>query len=106
MKKTFHIKQLNVPALLRQAGYHPILDRQAGQESWVRNLSRAHYPRFHLYIDDTPTSLTLNLHLDQKQSTMNIKGLKRHAGEYDGSVVEAEMGRLDRWVQYANTGRR
>lgn len=106
MNKTFKITQLNVPALLRQAGYHPIMDRQSATSSWVRNLSRAHYPRFHLYVDDQAGSLKLSLHLDQKQSTMNIKGLKRHAGEYDGAVVEAEMGRLERWVQYGISGRR
>lgn len=106
MKKTFRGKQLNVPALLRQAGYHPIMDRQTATSSWVRNLGRAHYPRFHLYVQDTPDTLTLNLHLDQKQSTMNIPGLKRHAGEYDGTVVEEEMGRLERWVNYASSGRR
>lgn len=103
MKKTFKGIQLNTPALLRQAGYHPILDRNTGSESWVRNLSRAHYPRFHLYINDTPDMLSLSLHLDQKQSTMKIKGLKRHAGEYDGPVVEEEMNRLERWVQYSNS---
>ncbi|MDP3970848.1 MAG: hypothetical protein Q8P90_04045 [bacterium] len=89
--------KMNVPMLLKQMGYHPILDRRAAQESWVRNLGRGHYPRFHLY----PEKNAFNMHLDQKQNTINLKGLKRHAGEYDGPVVEAEGERIKRWIDYA-----
>lgn len=100
MDKLIALKQaLNVAGVLRQAGYHPL------NEAWVRPLSRSHYPRFHLYLSEQPTQIKLSLHLDQKQSTMNIPGLKRHAGDYNSSVVSEECGRIERWILYAQSAR-
>ncbi len=96
-------KKINVPRTLRDMGYHPIFDRRSEKESWVRNLGRGHYPRFHLYIKGTSNNVTLSLHMDQKKSAIEIKGVKRHAGEYDGLVVEEEMERIKRWIYYAYT---
>ena len=113
MKLTCNSSNINPSLLLKQAGYHPIKDirgAKAGaedaqiKESWARNLGRGHYPRFHLYVSSKTNQLTLNLHLDQKQSTAKIKGLSRHAGEYDGPVVEEEAARIQRWITYLQSG--
>lgn len=101
------VKPINVPLLLRKAGYHSIFDFRGGHESWVRNLAAAHYPRFHLYATvSNPKAFRLDLHLDQKQATIQLKGMSRHSGEYDGAVVEEEIGRIKRWLQYAQQGGR
>lgn len=91
---------INVVTFLRQVGFHPIHDYNDAKDSWVRLLGRGHYPRFHLYVTNQGKQYTFSLHLDQTQHTMAIKGLRRHAGEYDSLVVEQEMGRIKRWVNY------
>jgi hypothetical protein len=95
MDKTVSLsKPINIGTLLRQAGYHPLND------AWVRQLSNAYYPRFHLYLSADPDQLKLSLHLDQKQSTIKLAGLKRHAGDYQSPVVTEELNRILRWVTY------
>lgn len=93
-------KPVNVMTALRQMGYHPVLDRRSQHESWSRTLGRGFYPRFHLYVTTAnDQEIELSLHLDQKQFTMQaVKS--RHGGEYHGSVVEAEGGRIRRWLDY------
>lgn len=106
MKITCNAKNINPHVLLKQAGYHPIVDiRSGGKESWSRSLGRGHYPRFHLYVSGSPEKLTLNLHIDQKQKTALIPGLSRHAGEYSSDVVQTEGERLQRWITYAKSRR-
>lgn len=90
-------KKINLATCLRQAGYHPI------SGSWVRHLSRGHYPRFHLYFTNKPDVIKLSLHIDQKQHTIDLPGLKRHAGEYNSKIVHEEMKRIQRWLTYYET---
>ena len=78
---------------LRQAGYHNIVDRRSGQESFVRRLRSDFYPRFHLYADEEGEVLVLNLHLDQKRP-IYVGAPHAHNAEYDGEVVESEIARL------------
>lgn len=87
-------KKINLATCLRQAGYHPITG------SWVRTLSRGYYPRFHLYVSDGKNHIKLSLHIDQKQHTIDMPGLKRHAGEYNSAIVQEETKRLQRWIKY------
>lgn len=101
MKIQYTTNQINVLQVLRQAGFRPIVDRLSSHESWARPIGRSHYPRFHLYVTSKPNSTTFNLHLDQKKATIKLAGLKRHAGEYDSPAVEAELQRLQRWLDYA-----
>ena len=78
---------------LREAGYSHITDRQSGQDSFVRRLTRDFYPRFHLYLQEEGEMLVLNLHLDQKRPI--YRGAPHaHNAEYDGEVVEREIERL------------
>lgn len=82
--------------LLRQAGYAYLMDRNTGQESYVRRLNRGFYPRFHLYLEEQNGQVVLNLHLDQKQAS--YEGAHAHNAEYDGDLVEQEMARIKNYV--------
>lgn len=79
---------------LRRAGYVFITDYQSGQESFARRFTRDFYPRFHLYIQETPGSdlIVFNLHLDQKKAS--YVGQTRHSADYDGELVSTEIARL------------
>ncbi len=79
---------------LRRAGYARIVDSARGQTSYVFRLSRtAFYPRLHCYIEkEDAASMTLNLHLDQKQPS--YEGSHMHSGEYEGELVEKEAKRI------------
>lgn len=99
MKLTFNLQQLGqAPEIwLRSAGYTFIPEREDGQESFVRRLSRDFYPRFHIYFirsknTDGQEFITFNLHLDQKKP--GYTGYSRHNAEYDGEIVEREIERL------------
>lgn len=94
-------KPVNITTVLRQSGYHPIINRRTSTTSWVRPLSKNFYPRFHLYVTTNQTNISLSLHLDQKQSTLRLAKTKRHAGEYHSPVVQAEAARLQRWLEYS-----
>lgn len=78
--------------VLRLAGYGFIIDRQRGKESFVRRLTRDHYPRLHMYIKDEGDRVIFDLHLDQKQASYS--GHHMHNAEYEGEVVEREVARL------------
>ena len=88
----------NVYNLMRQFGYHP------HESSFVRRLSAADYPRFHIYIKNVSReSLEINLHLDQKKPI--YKGATAHSGEYDGELVEKEAERIKNIIsQTSNIG--
>jgi hypothetical protein len=103
MKLRINKKQLGeAPEMwLRRAGYAFIPEREDGQASFARRLTRDFYPRFHVYFIEAPengeTYLTFNLHLDQKRP--GYEGFSRHNAEYDGDVVENEMERLKSLLQ-------
>lgn len=99
MKLIVKTKQLGSPPAmwLRRAGYAFLPEREDGQESFARRLSRDFYPRFHIYFligqdAEGQEIVTFNLHLDQKRP--GYQGVNRHNAEYDGEVVETEMERL------------
>ncbi|EKD76231.1 MAG: hypothetical protein ACD_43C00184G0004 [uncultured bacterium] len=96
-------KPINPINVLRQAGYHPINDYKSGQDSWVRTLGNLHYPRFHLHFKTTANAIQISLHIDQKQAASRFAKVPRHAGEYDSPIVQAEIGRLQRWFDYSQT---
>jgi hypothetical protein len=79
---------------LRRAAYVRLVDRESGQESFARRLSRDFYPRFHLYVQVLPAeqAFFFNLHLDQKKAS--YAGQTRHSADYDGELVAAEADRL------------
>lgn len=86
----------NLLGALRHAGYFPFRDPKSGEESFVCRLGPDFYPRFHLYAKEQSNTITLSLHLDQKQTSYG--GSHMHNGEYEGEVVEREMERIRGWV--------
>lgn len=83
---------------LRSAGYMLIPEREAGEPSFARLLTRDFYPRFHIYFKEQQNQqgekfIVFNLHLDQKRP--GYAGQSRHNAEYDGAVVETEARRLN-----------
>lgn len=83
--------QFNIRDGLRRLSYFGLLI--GGETSYVRRLSRTqHYPRFHLYLNETADQIIFNLHLDQKHAS--YEGSSAHSGEYDGETVKAEAERI------------
>lgn len=82
----------NLKNTIRRMGYALIFDRKSGQESLSRRLSDGHYPRFHLYIEESGQNCIMSLHLDQKKAS--YEGQHMHSAEYDGELVEGEMESL------------
>ncbi len=79
--------------LMRRCGYFENYDRRTRQTSYIRQLHRTPYPRFHVYINkSTSQSIEINLHLDAKKPI--YEGFHAHAGEYDSEVVMAEAERI------------
>lgn len=78
--------------ILRRAGYGYIHSRATDHGSYVRRLTRDHYPRLHLYVSYSGEKAVFDLHLDQKQAS--YQGSRMHNGEHEGPVVEEEIGRI------------
>ncbi|MFA5945535.1 MAG: hypothetical protein WC802_01320 [Patescibacteria group bacterium] len=98
MKKAYTNNLVPNPlTVLRKAGYSPFRDPQTGDESFIIRLTSEFYPRFHLYVEHSGSSVSFNLHLDQKKPSYG-EG-HAHGGEYEGSTIEREMGRIDGWVR-------
>lgn len=92
---TFKIGKIekNILGMARDIGYKPILTTDRGEINCVRPLGRD-YPRFHLYIKETPEGLIFNLHLDQRRPV--YQGATAHGGDYEGAVVEQEAERIQK----------
>ncbi len=83
--------------VLRRAGYAEDVDPRYHTVSYTIRLGSGRYPRFHCYIQETETTVRFSLHLDQKQAS--YEGADHaHSGEYDGRLVEEELGRIRRWA--------
>ncbi len=97
MKVLYDKKVMHSPlVVLRSAGYSPFTDPKTGDESFIIRLTSEFYPRFHLYVAERGSEVTLSLHLDQKKSSYGAGNM--HGGEYEGATVEKEMRRIDSWV--------
>ncbi len=88
---------MNPDQFLRRAGYGYVVDRRNGQNSYSRRLGAGLYPRFHVYYEEDNDTVIFNVHLDQKRAT-SIGAARKHHGEYDGSIVEAEVARLKQLI--------
>lgn len=82
---------------LRRAGFAYIYDNIREHGSYVKRLTREHYPRLHVYVMDKQDRegrdlIVIEMHLDQKKAS--YEGTKMHSAEYDGEVVEAEINNL------------
>ncbi len=91
----------NPLTLMRRAGY--TFQRSEGDEqSFVRELARGGYPRFHAYIKVVKMTAFINLHLDHKRHTYGED--TRHHGEYEytGAVKEETDRLLTSWGERAS----
>lgn len=91
MKFQIYNQSYNLQNLVRQIGYKPIAYTEEKELNCVRPLG-ADYPRFHLYITETPEIVTFNLHLDQKKAV--YEGATAHSGDYESETVKDEMQRI------------
>jgi len=89
--KIDHPKE-NLINFMRRVGY--AFQRNEGDEqSFVRPLARAGYPRFHAYGKMDSGSIVVKIHLDQKRETYGQS--TRHHGEYeDSTALETEVTRI------------
>lgn len=94
------LNKLNTTAVnfLRACGYIQIQNPHNQETSYARSLDPGRfYPRFHIYFEETPKQITVNLHLDAKKPS--YEGTAAHSGEYDGAVVETEAARIQKIAQ-------
>ena len=92
MKLRFKKIKENPVSLLRKVGY--VFQHEENSEmSFVRELAKAGYPRFHIYTKMEGADLVVNIHLDQKKETYGDS--TRHHGEYDNAgPVKEEAQRI------------
>ena len=91
---TFKINNLkyNLTEFVRRLGYHAIVETDRGALTCVRPLQGQNYPRFHIYLVETPEVITFSIHLDQKKPS--YEGSTAHAGDYDSETVRDEVDRI------------
>ena len=90
----FEIKNLqsNINIIMRQIGYQPAYFQEPGEFSVVKKIMGSDYPRFHLYIKNTGSDFSFNLHLDQKKPS--YEGSTAHGGDYESEAVRDEVERI------------
>ncbi len=82
----------NPLTLMRRAGY-TFQRADGGEQSYVREMARGGYPRFHVYVKVEKMTAYLSLHLDHKKHTYGED--TRHHGEYEYTgAVKEETDRL------------
>ena len=92
MKFQLNNLHYNLTAFVRRLGYHAIAETDRGELNCVRPLQGRDYPRFHIYLTETPEVLTFNIHLDQKKPS--YEGSTAHGGDYESETVRDEVERI------------
>jgi|SRR3989344_2023629 len=95
MKFEFKNFNENLPDFMRSVGYHyDGADPKTKELRFYKTLSGGLYPRFHIYgtWNRAGKKAALSLHLDQKAPV--YEGATAHAGDYEGPVIENEVGRI------------
>lgn len=91
MKVRFLEKPSTPPhVFMRAAGYAQKIS-PGGETSYVKRLHGFDFPRFHIYVQNA-RELFFTIHIDMKAPV--YEGFSAHAGEYDGSLIEQELARL------------
>ena len=86
----------NIENILRKSGYGLINSYHTGKTSFVRRLTRDHYPRFHIYIKEQDNMIVIDIHLDQKKPSYDET--HAHNAEYDGPIIVNEVNRLKEFI--------
>lgn len=93
MKIRFERKLKDNPmTLLRRCGYKPWRDPRSGKEAFIKRLSAAFYPRFHIFGIYEGDKLVFDLHLDSRRP-MHRKGVRSFEDE-ESPVVRQEADRI------------
>lgn len=82
----------NLVELSRKLNYRPLGYTDKGELNCVRPLMGANYPRFHIYMTETPEVVKFSIHLDQKK--VSYEGATAHSGDYDSDTVKDEVARI------------
>jgi hypothetical protein len=82
----------NAQEFTRKIGYHPLSRTPKGELNCVRPLQGSDYPRFHVYLTESPEVFTLHIHLDQKKPS--YEGSTAHGGDYESETVRQEVERI------------
>ena len=78
---------------MRKAGYKPWNNRTTGDESFIRRLGQAFYPRFHVHmLKDENGFSVVDLHLDWRKP-MHKKGQKSYE-DAESDTVQEEARRI------------
>lgn len=87
--------------LMRRAGY-AFQRKEGAEQSYIRELARGGYPRFHIYIRSEKSAHLINIHIDQKSHTYGEE--TRHHGEYTyEGALKIEVDRLlTHWGEHAS----
>lgn len=86
-----------IPSLLRSCGYKRIDDKKTATISYVRQLTRQHYPRFHLYLQESEKEVVVSLHLDQTKT--RFENHRAHRADYESDEVKTELYRIYKILQ-------
>ncbi len=81
----------NLPDIARKLGYRPLGYTEKNELNCVRPIG-ANYPRFHIYMMETPEVISFSLHLDQRKTS--YEGATAHSGDYDSPTVKDEAERI------------
>lgn len=92
MRFTLNQVSDNAVTIMRRLGYVFQHEKQ-GEQSFVRPLAQAGYPRFHCYVTVDRGRYSFSIHLDQKRETYGRE--TRHHGEYGNTdALKAELERI------------
>lgn len=83
--------------MIRRAGYAEHRDPHSPQTSFTHRLGPEFYPRFHVYIEERADGVSFDVHIDQKKPSYGVG--HAHSGEYEGSLVEREVARIQEFVE-------
>lgn len=88
----------NATVFIRRCGYGEYYDKRLKKVSYMKRARiQDMFPRFHVYIEERGDEIVYDLHLDQKRPSYT--GTSMHAGEYEGTAVEKEAGRIRQYAE-------
>ena len=79
--------------IMRRCGYKPWREPVSGKESFIRRITAAFYPRFHVHVTyDANLIPTVDLHLDWRRPMHKLG--QRSYEDQESETVQAEAARI------------
>lgn len=98
MKIKFERKSIGNPlTVLRRCGYKPWRDPRTGKESFIRRVSAAFYPRFHVLTYYKENLFIIDLHFDARRP-MHRRGIRSYEDE-ESETVRQEAERIKQLIE-------